>query len=385
MKKLIANIKDFTNRKPKTSIAMVLIFIVVFTYANIQVMHITSAPGFCEMCHPGTGTGALSEVHTWRQNIHSQAGVDCLDCHGKPGFLGYARAKIGGLYDTYVEIVHNEEYKLEILNMAIDDPQYAANLVPSTTCLFCHTDVVNQQTRDNTLMSVGHKFRLLDTVKNPEFRQARGMRDIFTDELKSAVDPNHKRHIDAGLNCMDCHHRMVHGGEYRAAVDLNRCSECHSQRSVVIGDLSLGTDKTAVTFRHSTHGAMFSCNQCHTEVFPMKAGSSQITFADHSGDKFCYSCHNGQMASYNCNSCHSEVPMPQEPITYTMAGFAPVNFNHSFHGLAFNCDTCHDKPWKMEAHTTKMTMNEMYQGQFCGSCHNGQAAFAATSCMQCHK
>lgn len=387
MKKLFRKVKEFVNERPKTSIVILIAFIAVFSYVNLQAMHMTSEPGFCEMCHPGTGTGALSEVHTWRQNIHAEAGVKCLDCHGEPGIFGYKKAKIGGLYDTYVEIFHSEEYKLEILNKAIDDPQYAANLVPSTTCLFCHTDSVNQKIRSERLMSIGHKFRLLDTVENPEFRQERGMRDIFTDELKSDIDPNHQRHINAGLTCMDCHHRMVHGGEYRAAVDLNRCSECHREQAgeISMSEIVMGEGDSAVSFRHDTHGAMFSCDQCHTDLFPMKAGVSEISFDDHTSSNYCYSCHNGRMASYDCNSCHGQAPMPQEPITYTMEGFAPVDFNHSFHGMAFNCDTCHNEPWTMEAHATPMNMNQMYQGQFCGSCHNGQAAFAATACARCHK
>ena len=387
MKNLIAKVKEFVRTRPKLSIVLLIAFIAVFTFANVEMMHITSEPGFCEMCHPGTDTGALSEVHTWRQNIHAEAGVKCLDCHGEPGFFGYKKAKIGGLYDTYVEIFKSEEYKLEVLNRSVNDPAYAGQLVPPTTCLFCHTDSVNQRIRSERLMSVGLKFRKLDGVRNPEFRRERGMRDIFADELKSDIDPNHQRHIEAGLTCADCHHRFVHGGEYRAAVDLDNCARCHSERrsEISMSPIVFGEGDSAVSFSHDFHGMIFSCNQCHTELFPMKAGSSKITFEDHTSGTSCYSCHNGQAASYDCAKCHGQVPMPQEPITYTMEGFAPVNFNHSFHGMAFSCDRCHDQPWKMAAHATPMTMNQMYQGQFCGSCHNGQMAFAATNCAQCHK
>ena len=387
MKKLIGKAKDFARTKPKLTIVLLILFLAVFTFANVEIMHITSEPGFCEMCHPGTGTGALSEVHTWRQNIHAEAGVKCLDCHGKPGLFGYKRAKIGGLYDTYAEIFKSEEFKMEVLNKSVNDPEYAAKVVPSTTCLFCHTDSVNQQTRKDTLMSVGLKFRMLDGVKNPEFRQERGMRDIFAEELKSEIDPNHLKHYQAGLSCMDCHHRFIHGGPDRPKADLDRCAQCHSERKgeISMSEITFGDGESAVSFSHDFHGMIFGCNQCHTELFPMKAGSTKITFEDHSGSGACYSCHNGRMASYNCASCHGQTPMPQGPITYTMPGFAPVNFNHSFHGMAFSCDKCHEEPWKMEAHATKMTMSQMYQGQFCGACHNGQTAFAATSCAGCHK
>ena len=386
MKKLFGKTKDFVKSRPKTSIVILIVFIAVFSYANVEVMHYTSEPGFCEMCHPGTGTGALSEVHTWRQNIHSEAGVKCLDCHGEPGLFGYKKAKISGLYDTYVEIFRSEEYKLKILNKAVEDPQYAADLVPSTTCLFCHTDSVNQQIRDERLMAGWVNLRMLDSVENPEFREEKGMSDIFTDELESDVDPGHQRHLEAGLSCMDCHHRMVHGGEYRAQVDLARCNECHSERATEISmsEIIMGEGDAAVEFSHDFHNMIFDCNQCHMDLFPMNAGVTSLSFGDHTEDTACFSCHNGQAASYDCNSCHGQPPMPEEPITYTMDGFDPVDFNHSFHGMAFSCDSCHDDPWTMKAYDTPMTMSQMYRGEFCGSCHNGQDAFAATSCNRCH-
>jgi c(7)-type cytochrome triheme protein len=30
-------------------------------------------------------------------------------------------------------------------------------------------------------------------------------------------------------------------------------------------------------------------------------------------------------------------------------------------------------------------MDQIYQGKFCGSCHNGQAAFGPMECQKCHK
>jgi c(7)-type cytochrome triheme protein len=30
-------------------------------------------------------------------------------------------------------------------------------------------------------------------------------------------------------------------------------------------------------------------------------------------------------------------------------------------------------------------MDDIYQGKFCGSCHNGQTAFGSMECQKCHK
>ncbi len=122
-------------------------FVAIFTFINVEAIYHTSKPNFCALCHPGTGPGPLSQVYTWRQNVHAGAGVSCLDCHADPGFFGYMQAKVLGLYDVYAEIFKTEEYKLAVLSRSINNPSYSAKLVPSTRCLFCHTDSVNQQIR----------------------------------------------------------------------------------------------------------------------------------------------------------------------------------------------------------------------------------------------
>lgn len=35
------------------------------------------------------------------------------------------------------------------------------------------------------------------------------------------------------------------------------------------------------------------CNDCHTEIFPMKKGATKMTMADINAGKFCGKCHNG--------------------------------------------------------------------------------------------
>jgi c(7)-type cytochrome triheme protein len=32
----------------------------------------------------------------------------------------------------------------------------------------------------------------------------------------------------------------------------------------------------------------------------------------------------------------------------------------------------------------KITMQEIYRGQYCGSCHNGKKAFSSSDCSRCH-
>lgn len=410
-KKLIVaifKVLDFAVKRPLLSIVVAVVGLVVFAYANYEIIHYSSSPGFCKMCHPGTTTGPLSEVHTWEKNIHAKAGVSCLDCHGKPGAVGYLIAKMGGLADTYGEIFKSKEHKMKILKEAFEDPKYAAKLVPSETCLFCHSDEINKKTKESTLMSVGVHFRMLDHVENPEFRKSKNLNDILVDGVKATtdVDPKHKSHYAAGIGCVECHRNVAHSGDFQTKTKMKTCFQCHDKkrpgkmpenencsgchrkmdRVAPTEALVFGKGETAVKFEHMKHLKNFMCNDCHTKLFQTKKGSTRITFADHTSGKYCYSCHNGQIAfaSDKCARCHGKSPMPTV-LNYSKKGMVPVAFNHEKHAAKRVCTDCHTKLFVMKKGGSSISMNGMYQGKFCGSCHNGKGAFATTDCAKCHK
>ncbi len=52
------------------------------------------------------------------------------------------------------------------------------------------------------------------------------------------------------------------------------------------------------------------CTDCHTKIFPMKAGT-KMTMADINAGKYCGTCHNGTKAfkssdPANCAKCHKK-------------------------------------------------------------------------------
>ncbi len=68
-----------------------------------------------------------------------------------------------------------------------------------------------------------------------------------------------------------------------------------------------------------------------------------------------------------------------------------VYFSHKYHvkDLGLPCESCHSGIFEMEAlksqENSDFVMESLYQGKYCGSCHNGQAAFASnTKCATCH-
>ncbi len=406
--KLQEKTRDFVKKHTKLTILIIFALFAIYTFVSIEALHYTSAPSFCKNCHPEEKAGLLGEVYTWQITPHAKAGVECLDCHGKIGFIGYMKAKMGGLRDVYGEFFKSPEYKLEILRRSSESPKYAAKLVPNETCLFCHTDSYNQKIRKETIMKVVFTMRMVDGVKNPDFRTSKGLPDILTDNVseKAGIDPKHKTHHDKGFNCVDCHLGVAHGGQPVNKPKKQTCFECHdksrtaktpdnydctfchrSEESMIPKSaITYGKGKTAVNFAHDTHAMISSCKDCHIKLFPMQKGLTKMTFEDHSTGNACFSCHNGKKAFSwtSCTSCHPEPPFPQKPITYKQKDAAPVDFSHEFHSSVFGCKDCHPKIWQMKRSSKKMTMDAMYEGKFCGVCHNEKDAFAATDCDKCH-
>ena len=77
---------------------------------------------------------------------------------------------------------------------------------------------------------------------------------------------------------------------------------------------------------------------------------------------------------------------PGQSLTYEGGGAGPVIFSGKDHRQP--CSTCHNRNLfpRMEKGATPITMEALYAGQLCGSCHNGEQAFASRGhCARCHE
>lgn len=74
----------------------------------------------------------------------------------------------------------------------------------------------------------------------------------------------------------------------------------------------------------------------------------------------------------------------------SQAGLKPVVFPHWVHSMNFTCKVCHtDLGFQMKAGEDDIKMKEIFQGKWCGKCHNGRIAFTSaspkdTNCNRCH-
>ncbi len=81
---------------------------------------------------------------------------------------------------------------------------------------------------------------------------------------------------------------------------------------------------------------------------------------------------------------------PEEPVIWDKP-VRGVIFDHKIHTMevGLDCDSCHDEIFEMEAGAAQenddFNMEAMYDGEYCGACHDGGDAFASdTQCTTCH-
>ena len=96
------------------------------------------------------------------------------------------------------------------------------------------------------------------------------------------------------------------GGESTAGT--GRQTEERAPGDLILDKKTRATGFDPVLFPHWRHRIHFRCYVCHTQVFEMKRGASEITMATIDQGKFCGKCHNGKVAFnvefQNCARCH---------------------------------------------------------------------------------
>ncbi|BCO08571.1 hypothetical protein GF1_09470 [Desulfolithobacter dissulfuricans] len=178
-------------------------------------------------------------------------------------------------------------------------------------------------------------------------------------------------------------------------------SEAESQTADSYGPTVIVSKKPVkMMFSHKYHAISLGldCNTCHPDIFEKKKGwaESQEDYNMEGLDegKYCGTCHNGDDAfatndEASCTQCHGEMN-PPKTIIFDKPVKAVV-FDHQMHvDMDLGCSSCHNKVFKMqlgaaEEHPEKFVMQALYEGKYCGACHNGDDAFASdTKCTTCH-
>jgi c(7)-type cytochrome triheme protein len=211
--------------------------------------------------------------------------------------------------------------------------------------------------------------------------------------------------------------------------------------NLVINNYSEKSNIAPVVFKHWLHRAKYTCRVCHVDLgFAMEAGGSDIHEADNKNHLYCGSCHNGKEAfaatEQNCERCHSfgkdvknqtdfntylksfpqarfgnridwmkaeetglvklkdavegisikrqPIPSPKDfDIKSTILGMPDIIFSHKIHSDINGCELCHPEIFGAKKGATKYTMQDIFAGKYCGSCH-AKVAFPFYDCQLCH-
>ena len=166
-------------------------------------------------------------------------------------------------------------------------------------------------------------------------------------------------------------------------------------------------------FPHSAHTEWLDCRQCHSRIF--KYRGTEIKMADVFAGKFCGECH-GKVAFpvlTACERCHTTLEQPADRAKPDLLGtlvmsrisgsnpdssilgnatgvrtnaFPLAVFPHWVHRTRYRCKSCHMELFEPRNGANLITMADIAEGRACGTCHNGNTAFAANfgECERCH-
>jgi nitrate/TMAO reductase-like tetraheme cytochrome c subunit len=376
-----------------------LFFIVLFIIAGGVTVELTSSSKFCSSCHE-----MKPEYETWAVSSHSN--IQCKECHMGNGITDYAKAKLNGLKQVYMNATDSYTAPIQM-------PKPIANAV----CEKCHN------------------------MKN---RQVSAEGDLIIP---------HDKHLAKGIQCVQCHSGVVHGdisdrnvtfkSDYSkwdshlaksmmtmtfTQPQMDTCITCHKARDVSIACQtchSTGMEPkshTTATFKTQDHGKLAEqniqdCNKCHQYMSDdsiksmtnttasqqfLNTGStkqSTISAQDYAKENtFCKKCHTGtrppshdanfvnehgaiaKADKQQCLACHSEQSIGTSSITSNGLVSNAISTDSSASAPA--CSTCHPASHEnvdfRQHHPIDLTGVTQPSAR-CYTCHNEQ------QCKSCHK
>lgn len=74
---------------------------------------------------------------------------------------------------------------------------------------------------------------------------------------------------------------------------------------------------------------------------------------------------------------------PDFVVKSKIKGFPDTIFSHEKHAIWNGCEICHPDIFNVGKGTTRYTMTDIFNGKFCGVCHD-KVAFPNADCQRCH-
>jgi c(7)-type cytochrome triheme protein len=210
---------------------------------------------------------------------------------------------------------------------------------PGVTCKSCHNGKVITGKEKNVTMAQMEKGKTCGACHDGKraFTAAgncgnchKGMQPrevVFQTKGISNAVFNHKFHLDMDYKCSKCHtavfpYKGVSGRATMGDMENGKsCGICHNSKDAFStsgdcekchkafkpGVITFKNEGGEVKFNHEFHLGMYKCADCHTKLFPFKAGKLHVGMGGMEQGKSCGSCHNSKDAfsvKGDCEKCH---------------------------------------------------------------------------------
>ncbi len=330
MKKLLSRWFDLSSTEGKLKLFILVAGVVtLLLVVTAGALTFTNQPIFCSSCHKTMSP----EYTTWEVTSHSQ--INCTACHIKPGLINTLTHKVKTLKEPILYVTNSWE-----------KPIKPSEPVENENCQQCHS-----QHRNYTVSG-----------------------DLIVP---------HQRHIDAGVQCIDCHAGVAHAKIYERGLTGEKAPvkpedwTTDYAKKVATKDFTNPDMDTCIQC-HVKRGKPMSCETCHKTIFT----------PDNHKDKTKWRTNHGLEAEKNiksCQSCHNfgfkdkGVKLDNPATAYA--------WGNSF------CASCHAKmppghnntTWRNEHGQVEKTKGR----KNCEACHRPNdsypnAAPTKVSCNQCH-
>ncbi len=356
-------------KRRKRTVALSSLF-VLMAFICWGMWSYSETPSFCGLCH-----NMEIYVNSWKTSSHRN--VACINCHYEPGVGNHLRAKfrdiqLGLAYvitGRGIEKPHHEVSDISCLrqgchakadirenmifkNVAFNHSRHLEELRRGKRlrCNTCHDQIVQGAHLKVTEVDcfICHFYNAGSQGKDKCLScsecgschiQPKG------DILVRGMSFNHKRYINRGVDCLDCHTGVNKGDGH---VPENKCLECHKEHE--LRNVTFTSE-----FLHQGHvtDRKIECYRCHTEIKHEMGEPPTVTHF-----------------MSRCNRCHiEEIHLGPREMYMGTGGIGVADDANKMFALGVDCTSCHKsrEESKVALYTTRYT--EKALANSCVSCH----------------
>jgi len=296
-------------------------------------LHLKQYHNNCRMCHDAIfslnnkkrytmaemeKTKSCGACHSGVRAFSVASEKDCSRCHsGKPRDITYAVKDLGTTtFSHSLHIAKTDGACKGCHNGTVitgkEKTITMAEMEKGRTCGACHNGkrafavTANCDRCHKGLKTKDITFNLKGvtpaTFSHAFHTQAYGCKECHTKTFpfKAVAGKATMADMGKGKSCGLCHNGKS------AFASSGDCDKCH--KGMKPGNIKFQTDGGEATFSHTFHTEAYKCADCHTKLFPYKAGAQKTTMSDMEAGKACGACHNKGKDAFpvqgDCEKCH---------------------------------------------------------------------------------